>query len=352
MSTPSSEARQVAHSAGPVKTRRVNVGGKPFSARNPMPIGAIGLVLVVVLLWAAFNASKLPLIGGGTSYSAYFSEAAGLRANDDVRVAGVKVGTVDGVSLAGDKVKVTFKVKNTFVGDQSTLAINLKTLLGAKFLSIDSVGTNGQRPGDTIPLSRTHAPFDVYPAFTELTNTVDNIDTTKLAQAFTQISSAFQNTPGSVKTVIQGMTRLSQTISSRDAELRNLLTQANAVTGVLASRDQQLQQLLTDGGLLLDELNARRDQIHQLLISTTELSLQLQGLVSDNQHTIAPLLNQLDQLLNLLQRNQDNLDRGLALLGPFYRVFNNTVGNGHWFDNYIQNLNGAGILGLLGIGNV
>ena len=350
MSTPSSEPRQVTHSAGPVKTRRVNVGGKPFSARNPMPIGAIGLVLIVVLLWAAFNASSLPLIGGGTGYSAYFSEAAGLRANDEVRVAGVKVGTVDDVSLSGDKVKVTFKVKNTFIGDQSTLAIKLKTLLGAKFLSIDSIGTTGQRPGDTIPLSRTTAPFDVYPAFTQLTHTVDNIDTTKLAEAFTQISSAFQNTPGSVKTVIQGMTRLSQTISSRDSALRTLLAQANAVTGVLASRDQQLQQLLTDGGLLLDELNARRDQIHSLLVNTTLLSVQLQGLVSDNQNTIGPLLDQLDKLLNLLQANQENLDRGLSLLGPFYRVFNNTVGNGHWFDNYIQNFNGAGVLGMLGIG--
>src|SRR6266568_2681711 len=103
----------------PVKTRRTNVGGKPFSARNPTTIGAIGLVLILVVLWAAFNAAKLPIIGGGTTYTAYFSEDANLGPNDDVRIAGVKVGTVSSTALDGSRVKVKFKVKNAFVGDQS-----------------------------------------------------------------------------------------------------------------------------------------------------------------------------------------------------------------------------------------
>jgi phospholipid/cholesterol/gamma-HCH transport system substrate-binding protein len=348
------EERPVEEPAGPVKTRRTNVGGRSFSSRNPTPIGAIGLVLIVVILWAAFNAGKLPLIGGGTSYSAYFSEAAGLTAGNEVRIAGVKVGEVDSVGLnysgGQGKVKVVFKVKNAYIGNESQAAIKLKTLLGAKFLSIDSTGTSKQDPHKTIPLSRTTSPFDVYPAFTELTTTVNDIDTAQLAKAFDVLSADFANTPSSVKTVVDGLSRLSNTIASRDTALRQLLAKANDVTGVLASRDDQLQKLLSDGGLLLDELNARRDAIHSLLINTTTLATQLQGLVTDNQKTIGPMLDQLHGILSLLQKNQDNLDRGLSLLGPFYRVFNNTIGNGRWFDNYIQNLSGAGILGLVGIG--
>lgn len=334
----------------PLRTRRANVGGKPFSSRNPTTIGAIGLVLILVVLWAAFNAEKLPLIGGGTTYSAYFTEAAGLRAGDPVRIAGVKVGDVSSVSLADHHVKVTFRVKNAFVGDESTVAIKLKTLLGAKFLSIDSTGTGRQRPGRTIPVSRTTSPFDVYPAFTELTHTVDAIDTGQLAKALDVLSTDFAGTPSSVKGVVTGLSRLSETISSRDTALRTLLAKANDVTGVLAARDQDLQQLLTDGGELLDMLNERRDAIHSLLVNTTALSQQLQGLVSDNQKTLGPMLDQLDKVIDLLLNNQQDLDRGLALLGPFYRVFNNTIGNGRWFDNYIQNLSPAGVLGLAGIG--
>jgi phospholipid/cholesterol/gamma-HCH transport system substrate-binding protein len=336
--------------SAPVKTRKTKVGGKPFSARNPTTIGAIGLVLLLVILWAAFNAAKLPLIGGGRTYTAMFTEDAGLGPNDEVRIAGVKVGTVSSTALDGDHVEVKFKVKNAFVGDQSTVDIKLKTLLGAKYLSIDSVGTKKQSPGDAIPLERTHSPFDIYPAFTGLTQTVDAINTDQLAKAFGVLSKDFAGTPATVKPVLTGLTRLSNTIASRDTELRTLLTKAKSVTGVLASRDEQLQRLLSDGGLLLDELNERRDAIHSLLVNTTTLATQLEGLVSDNQKTIGPMLDNLHQVLALLQANQDNLDRGLQLLAPFYRVFANALGNGRWFDNYICNLGAAGVAGILGIG--
>ena len=40
----------------------------------------------------------------------------------------------------------------------------------------------------------------------------------------------------------------------------------------------------------------------------------------------------------MLNKNEDNLDNSLRLMAPFYRVFANTLGNGPWFDTYIQNL--------------
>lgn len=333
-----------------MQTRRVSVGGKPFSSRNPTTIGAIGLVVIIALLWAAFNADSLPLIGGGTTYTAYFTEDANLRVGDDVKIAGVNAGKVDSISLTDDdRVKVTFKIKSGYVGDQSTVAIKIKTLLGAKYLAIDSVGSKAQDPAESIGTDRTITPFDIYPAFTELTKKVDSIDTANLAKALNTLSDAFSQTPKSVQSVLSGITRLSNTISSRDEQLRTLLARANQVTGVLASRDAELQKLFRDGGLLLDELNARRDEIHSLLVNTTTLSLQLEGLVHDNQKTIGPLLDQLHKVLQLLEANQQSLDQGLSLLGPFYRVFNNTIGNGRWFDNYICNLSVPGILGTLGL---
>ena len=330
-----------------MKTRRTNVGGKPFSRRNPTTIGAIGLVLILVMLWAAFNAANLPIIGGGTTYSAYFHEDAGLRSTDEVRIAGVKVGQVEDISIDKNQVKVTFKVKSGFIGDQSTVAIAIKTLLGEKYLAIDSLGTKSQKASDPIPTSRTTSPFDVYTAFTQLTNKVEAIDTSSLTQALDTLASAFSDTPASVRSALDGLSRLSTTIASRDNELQQLLAQADNVTGVLAARSDQLQKLFSDGNLILAELNARRDQIHDLLINTTALSIQLEGLVQDNQKTIGPLLTSLQTILKTLNDNQASLDQGLALLGPFYRVFNNTIGNGHWFDNYICNFSATGIVGLI-----
>jgi phospholipid/cholesterol/gamma-HCH transport system substrate-binding protein len=344
----------------PLMTRKAPRIGRSFSSRNPLPIGAIGLVFLLVLLYAAFNAASLPLIGGGTEYSAYFTDSANLKADDDVRIAGVKVGKVQDVNLDADKglVKVTFTVKDGWVGNQSIVEIKLKTLLGAKYLNIDSMGPEKQDPGKTIcdetakhTCRRTTSPFDVYPAFTDLTQTIQQLNTTQLADAFRTLAQDFTGTPKYVRSAVTGLSRLSNTIASRNDELGQLLAAANKVTGTLAERDQDLAQLLSDANLLLQELNNRRDAIHALLINTQVLSIQLRGLVSDNEKTIKPMLENLDKVLTLLNNNQETLDRGISLLGPFYRLFNNVIGNGRWFDNYIQDLSANGVLCLLKVVN-
>jgi phospholipid/cholesterol/gamma-HCH transport system substrate-binding protein len=344
----SATAERVDDETAPVKTRKTPRIGKSFTSRNPTPIGAIGLVFLLLLLYGAFNAASLPLIGGGTTYSAYFTESANLKTNDNVRIAGIKVGTVQDVTIdtARNLVKATFTVKDGFVGDESTVDIKLKTLLGAKYLSINSIGAHKQDAGKTIPVSRTTTPLDIYPAFTKLSNTIQDINTTDLSAAFRTLAADFSGTPQSVRPVVTGLSRLSATISSRDQALKTLLQATNKVTGTLAERDQDLQRLLSDGNLLLQELNARRDAIHSLFINTQVLTTQLRGLVADNQKTIGPLLNSLDKILTLLRNNEDSLDRGVSLLGPFYRVFNNVIGNGRWFDNYIQNLSPCGIFAI------
>jgi ABC-type transport system involved in resistance to organic solvents, periplasmic component len=64
---------------------------RSFRERNPLPIGIAGLATVGLLAALAFN---LQHFSGGTTYSAAFSEAAGLKAGEEVRIAGVKVGKV------------------------------------------------------------------------------------------------------------------------------------------------------------------------------------------------------------------------------------------------------------------
>ena len=119
---------------------------KPLRERNPVWVGIVGLVILAIIALLAFNADNLPLIGGGTTYTAYFTEAAGLSPGNEVRVAGATVGKVTGVSLSGDLVRVTFRVRDVWVGNQSTVAIDIKTLLGAKYLApnLAALATGGR----------------------------------------------------------------------------------------------------------------------------------------------------------------------------------------------------------------
>jgi phospholipid/cholesterol/gamma-HCH transport system substrate-binding protein len=311
---------------------------KAFRDRNPYAVGLVSITVLVLVLVAAFYSDNLPIIGGGTTYSADFTEDAGLQTGDDVRVAGVKVGKVTSIGLDGDHVKVTFQVKNAWVGDQSTADIKIKTLLGAKYLAVDPQGAKALNPDVAIPTSRTTSPYDVLDAFSGLSQTIQQLNTGQLAQSFDVLSQTFSNTPANVRSALDGLSALSRTISSRDAQLAQLLSNTGQVSQVLADRDAQVQKLLSDGTLLLTMLDQREQAISTLLSGTRALSTQLTGLVNDNQHQLNPVLTQLNQFTTLLQHNQTSLASGIQLLAPFARLFANTVGNGRWFDNYICGL--------------
>ncbi|MBE1499009.1 phospholipid/cholesterol/gamma-HCH transport system substrate-binding protein [Amycolatopsis lexingtonensis] len=311
---------------------------KSFQKRNPVPIALVGIVVLALGFLAALNSDDLPVIGGGTTYTAEFSEASGLQKDNDVRVAGVKVGKVSDIELDGASVKVSFKVKDAWLGDRTSAAIKIKTLLGQKYLSLDPQGQGALNPGTAIPRDRTMAPYDVLDAFRGLSQTVDNIDTKQLAQSFDTISQTFANTPEDVKGALSGLSKLSDTIASRDQQLSNLLANTREVSQTLVDRDAEVQKLLTDGNKLLDELSKREEAITALLDGSRELATQLQGLIDDNDKQLDPVLTSLDQLTSMLQRNQDSLADGIKKFAPFIRVFTNTIGNGRWFDNYICGL--------------
>ena len=311
---------------------------RSFRSRNPIPIGIAGIVVIALGLTVAMFSDDLPIIGGGTSYSADFSEAAGLTADDEVRIAGVKVGKVTDVELDHDKVVVTFKVKDAWVGDESSAAIKIKNVLGQKYLAIEPDGSDVLDPAIAIPRSRTIAPYDVLEAFRGLAETSNAIDTTQLAHSFEVIAETFGDTPDDVKGALTGLQQLSQTISSRDQQLATLLSNTREISDTLADRDAEVVKLLQDGNLLLEEIGKRRDAISALLEGTQELAKELTGLVDDNQQQLGPVLESLDQLTGMLQRNQDALGQGIKNMAPFVRLFNNAVGNGRWFDNYICGL--------------
>jgi phospholipid/cholesterol/gamma-HCH transport system substrate-binding protein len=308
---------------------------KPLRERNPIIVAIVGLVILAGIGLLTFDSANLPIIGGGTTYTAYFAEDAGLQAGNEVRVAGVIVGQVTGISLAGNKVAVTFRVKNAWVGNQTTAAIKIKTLLGDKFLAIDPEGTQSQNPAQPIPLSRTTSPYDVTQAFQGFGQEVSQINTAELARSLETFSAAFARTPPYVRSALHGLASLSQTIASRDAQVASLLSGAKTVTGTLASEDSTFAKLLGDGNLFLAELQQRQAAIHSLLTGTEALSRQLSGVITDNQAQLGPALQALNQVTSILERNQANLTRALALAGPYYRLLGNALGNGRWFDVYL-----------------
>jgi phospholipid/cholesterol/gamma-HCH transport system substrate-binding protein len=305
-----------------------------FQSRNPLPIGLISLVVLLVVLGVAFNIDRFPIVGAGPQYEADFAETGGLATGNSVRVAGVKVGKVTSIGLQGNHVRVLFRAKGVDIGNQSTASIQIRSLLGDKYLAIDPAG---DKPlNGPIPVERTVAPFDVVQAFQNLSTTVQAVNTDQLAESLHTLSATFQNTPAEVRSSLDGLSRLSVTIASRKDKIAHLLANTDHTANLLAARNQDIDRILSDGTLLLDELRYREGAISRLLDGVQRLSHQLHGLIEDNERQIGPTLHELDRLTELLRRHRDDLAAGIRRLGPFVTVFGNAVGNGRWFDNFLS----------------
>ena len=324
---------------------------KPFRERNPVVIGAISLAVIAVTILAAFRAQDLPLIGGGDTYTAAFSEAGGLKPDDPVRIAGVRVGKVESIELDGDHVQVTFRVKtDSEFGKETAASIRVNTLLGAMYLALQPAGSGQLAAGSEIPVERTSSPYDVVEAFSGLADTADKIDTDQLATSLTTLADLTRNTPEEFRAALSGVSRLSADIAAKNERIGELLTNLHRVSTVLNDRDEDIVDLMKQSDTLFRALVARRDAVHDLLVSTSTLSKELSALVKQSRADLGPALAQLDDVVGILNKNEDNIDNGLRLMAPFYRVFANSLGNGPWFDTYIQNMppvpdlaNGGGV---------
>jgi phospholipid/cholesterol/gamma-HCH transport system substrate-binding protein len=213
------------------------------------------------------------------------------------------------------------------------------------YLALQPAGPGQLDEESEIPVKRTTSPYDVVEAFSGLASTSERIDTDQLADALNTMAALTENTPEEFQAALTGLSDLSENIAARDQQLNTLLTNLRKVSGVLGDRRGDLVTLMRDGDKLFRALAARRESVHNLLTATSQLSIELTKLVRTTRADLKPALDHLDNVVDVLNKNQDNLDNSLRLMAPFYRVFANTLGTGPWFDTYIQNMPPAPALG-------
>jgi phospholipid/cholesterol/gamma-HCH transport system substrate-binding protein len=317
------------------KLKRPNV--KPLAERNRIAVGVVGILILVALVVAVFSYNRIPFVNGKSGYSAYFTEAGGIKSGSDVRVSGLSVGRVSSVKLDGTKALVKFTVDDTVaLGDRTEASIKTETVLGTKMLEITPRG-DGKLTG-TIPIERTHSPYDLPTALGDLTSTISALDTAKLSSALTTLADTFKDTPPDLKVALEGVARFSDVLDTRDAQLRNLLSDANKVTAVLGKRSDQIAKLVVNANALLAELLTQRNSVDALMTNLTAASRQISGLVNDNRTQLKPALDKLNGVLGILDNRKQELQRTLYLLRRYAMSFGEVLGSGPFFKASLVNL--------------
>ncbi len=308
--------------------------------RNPRlaRVGFLGVVLALLVVAVGLQPEQLLSWANGIRYYAEFAEAGGLSEGNDVKVSGVKVGSVTDVSLGDRGAVVTFVVDDVRLGDQSTAHIRTGTLLGARVLTLEPAGRDAMHPGDVIPLSRTGSPYSLSEAVNDLTTNVAATDMGSLNQSLDTLSATLDQVAPQLGPTFDGLSRLSRSLNSRSETLASLLKHAGQVTDVLAQRSQQVNTLILNANDLLGVLVERRQAISELLANTAAVAQNLTGLVKDNEAELAPTLDRLNAVTAMLEKNRDNLAKALPGLKKFEMTTSESVASGPYYSAYVPNL--------------
>ncbi|UWQ77684.1 outer membrane lipid asymmetry maintenance protein MlaD [Leisingera sp. S132] len=125
-------------------------------SHNPTEVFAGGIVLAAAIGFAVYAGQAAGLSRGGSTYdlTASFRSLEGVSVGTDVRLAGVKIGTVTGVDLNPEtfRADTVFSVRDGIeVPDDSAVVISSEGLLGGNFVEIMPGGSPfAFEPGDEI----------------------------------------------------------------------------------------------------------------------------------------------------------------------------------------------------------
>ncbi|MBU8824187.1 MCE family protein [Mycolicibacterium goodii] len=303
---------------------------RPLESYNRLWLGVIAVAVVSVLIGAMLLVRVADI--GYTQYTARFLQAAALKAGNPVTVAGIPVGEVKSMRLAGDHVEAKIKVRNDVaLGEDSRATIMVTTILGSRYLSLEPAG-DGALPDKTFDLSHTDVPYDLQEALTDVTTTFEQVDSDKFAQTLQILGSQLETLPPVIPQALQNTHTLSTIIAQRRDQLGELLKTTKLISNTLHRQKSTIGSLMNQGNALLAEFVARRATFHAMMDALTNLVQTLSGIVIDDRPELEQLLVDLRELSSLLAKNDGMLSSILQTAPIAMRNIANMTGTGNAID--------------------
>ncbi len=275
------------------------------------------------------------------SYSATFTDASGLHSGDNVRVAGVRVGRVDGVSLDGAVARVRFKVEASQPVLRSTgVAIRYQNLIGQRYLSlVPGAGSSDPLPpGSEIPMTQTQNALDltvVTNGFQPLFEVLSPEDINRLSVSLVQV---LQGEGGSITELLRTTAQLSGRLADRDEVIGRVITNLATVATDIGTRDAEVDALLGQLRRLAKAAAADRAQIGSSIQALSGLTDATTALLQDIRPQLRTDISKLESVTGTYARAQVPFAEAVRGLPLALAAFARQMQYGSWINIYICNL--------------
>ncbi|MGB9376060.1 MAG: MCE family protein [Mycobacteriales bacterium] len=313
------------------------------------PLIKLIIFAVVTILLTGLLATTIAASGFGsrTSYNAEFTDVTGLLKGDDVRIAGVKVGSVENIKLVRRNIaRVKFSVdKSESLSTGTHAKIRYRNLVGQRYIALTEGAGPDKRLAEnaTLGVSQTEPALDLtilFNGFKPLFQALSPKDVNSFSLAMIK---TLQGEGGTINTLLAKTASLTNTLADRDALIGSVITNLNTVLGTINSRDTQLSDLILQLQRFVSGLSEDRKTIGASLQSIADLTDSTSGLLQDARPPLRADINRLYAVSKTLGDSQAIVQGVLQRLPAKVSAITRTASYGSWFNFYLCDFAATGL---------
>ncbi|MCT9930491.1 MCE family protein [Planotetraspora sp. A-T 1434] len=313
---------------------------KSFRDRDRVAVGLVSLGVFAAILAGTFLVGTLGVFEGGYRMSGVFADSGGLKAGNDVRVAGVVVGRVTEVrpDYSRGVVVVTWKVDDgVHLGRRTRAEITLSNLLGGRYVRLSGPAAPPYldrlpESGRVVPLERTGTPVLVTDALKDATGVVRRLDTKAVDRLLDELARIGPGRKGRMTRLLADIGELSGVISRSRPELRRLIGNGTKIMDLVRRKDKELGRLVDSIQIMLAELRRRRGELRTLLGGGSDLVARMSALIDRHEKSLLAVIDDVSAIGGTLEQGDEDLNATLAWVGPAFSGLSGIGGHGPWIE--------------------
>ena len=277
--------------------------------------------------------------GGTSEYRAVFSDVTGLLKGDDIRIAGVRVGSVENIEVKDRTLAlVTISVdEERRVAESTRAAVRYRNLVGQRYIALlEGPGPDSTlRSGATIPLDQTAPALDLTDLFNGFKPLFAALSPKDVNEFSFEIIQTLQGEGSSINSLLAHTASLTSTLADRDAVIGRTIENLNAVLGTVDQRDQKLSELILQLQRFVSGLADDREAIGASLTNIAGLADATAGLVEDARPGLKTDIRELGEVTGNLDDNKQVVDQFLRRFPGKLNTITRTATYGSWFNFYL-----------------
>ncbi len=297
---------------------------------------AVIMAVLTVFLFMTFAQVRT---GSANDYSAVLANASRLKKGDTVRVAGIRVGTVNDVKLLADRnIQVDFDADKTVVLTTGTkAAVRYLNLTGDRYLElVDAPGsTRIMPPGSQIPLERTLPALDLDLLLGGLKPVIQGLnpkDVNALTSALVQV---FQGQGDTLESLMTKTSSFSNTLADNNQVIEQLIDNLHTVIAELGDNGKEFSTAVDRFEQVVTGFAKDRDPIAASIDSLDSGTASIADLLNQARPPLTGTINELARVAPLLDQGKDRMDVAIQRLPGNYRKLARLGAYGSFIQYYL-----------------